>query len=71
MRYRVLFEPDEDGMIVASCPALPGCISQGRNLEEARQNIREAIALYLESLRAHGEAPPPGVEQELVEVAEE
>jgi predicted RNase H-like HicB family nuclease len=71
MRYRVLFEPDEDGMIVASCPALPGCISQGRNLEEARQNIREAIALYLESLRAYGEAPPPGVEQELVEVAEE
>jgi predicted RNase H-like HicB family nuclease len=71
MKYRVLFEPDEDGMIVASCPALPGCISQGRNLEEARHNIREAIALYVESLRAHGEAPPPGVQQELVEVAEE
>jgi predicted RNase H-like HicB family nuclease len=49
MKYRALIEQDEDGMFVAEVPALPGCISQGRTREEALQNIREAIAAYLES----------------------
>jgi len=40
----VLHPPDEDGWIVAECPALPGCVSQGRNEDEAMVNIREAIA---------------------------
>jgi predicted RNase H-like HicB family nuclease len=44
----VLLRPGEDGYVVASCPVLPGCISQGRTKEEAVANIREAIALYLE-----------------------
>lgn len=44
----VLLRPGEDGSVVASCPVLPGCVSQGRTKEEAVANIREAIALYLE-----------------------
>ena len=68
MKCKVYFERDEDGVFVATCPSLPGCVSQGRTREEARRNIREAIKLYLESLREHGDPVPPGVEQELLEV---
>jgi predicted RNase H-like HicB family nuclease len=68
MKYRVLVEPDEDGVFVAEVPSLPGCISQGRTREEAVENIREAIAVYLESLEAHGEPVPPSITEELVEV---
>jgi len=68
-QYRIYIERDEDGMFTVTCPALPGCVSQGASREEAIANIREAIELYLESLREHGEAVPPGVDQELVEVA--
>ncbi|HXQ72943.1 MAG TPA: type II toxin-antitoxin system HicB family antitoxin [Pyrinomonadaceae bacterium] len=68
MKYRVLIEQDEDGVFVAEVPALPGCISQGRTRTEATDNIKEAIALYLESLSANNEAAPPPITEELVEV---
>ena len=68
MKYRVLIEQDEDGMYVAEVPALPGCISQGHTRGEAVENIREAIAAYIESLEAHGEPVPPPITEELVEV---
>ena len=68
MKYRVYFEQDEDGVFVATCPGLPGCVSQGRTRGEAQDNIREAIALYLESLREHGDPVPPGIEEAVVEV---
>ncbi|MDQ3586022.1 MAG: type II toxin-antitoxin system HicB family antitoxin [Acidobacteriota bacterium] len=68
MKYRVLIEPDGDGVYVAEVPALPGCISQGQTREEAVENIKEAIAAYLESLAAHGEPVPPPITEELVEV---
>lgn len=45
--FEVLFEEDEDGWIVASVPALPGCHTQGRTLEQARERIGEAIQAYL------------------------
>ena len=48
MVLKVLFEPSAEGGYTVFVPALPGCISEGDTLEEARQNIREAIALYLE-----------------------
>ena len=69
MKYRILLEQDEDGMFVATCPSLPGCISQGRTRAEAQENIREAITGYLKSLRKHGEPVPPGIEEEIVEIA--
>ncbi len=68
MKYRVYIEQDEDGMFVATCPSLPGCVSQGNTRGEALENIREAISLYVESLREHGEPVPPGLDQEIIEV---
>ena len=48
MIIKVILEPGEDGFIVAHCPALKTCCSQGKTREEALANIREAIELYLE-----------------------
>ena len=69
MKYRVLVECDEDGVFVVEVPSLPGCLSQGKTRDEALRNIKEAIDLYLESLEAHGEAIPPPVNEEFVEIA--
>ena len=68
MKYRVLIEQDEDGVFVAEVPALPGCISQGNTRNAAVENIKEAIAAYLESLEAHDEPVPPPISEEVVEV---
>jgi antitoxin HicB len=67
-KYRVIVEPDEDGVYVAEVPTLPGCISQGQTRAEAIENIKEAIAVYLESLDAHDEPIPPPISEEIVEV---
>lgn len=69
MKYRVFIEQDEDGVFIIEVPALPGCISQGKTRDEALRNIQEAIAAYLESLKAHSEPIPPPIEEEVVEVA--
>ena len=61
-------EPDEDGVFVAECAALPGCVSQGKTREEAMANIRDAIGGYLASLKKHGEPIPGGITEEIVEV---
>jgi predicted RNase H-like HicB family nuclease len=68
MKYRVLVEQDEDGVFVAEVPSLPGCVSQGSTRAEALKNVREAIAGYLESLKAHGDPIPPAISEEIVEV---
>jgi antitoxin HicB len=49
--YTVLFEPAEEGGFVATCPALPGLVTEGDTLEEAREMAQDAIRAYLESLR--------------------
>ena len=56
--FKVLLEPDESGGYVVSRPALPGCYSQGDSVTEALSNIKEAIELTLEDMRAHGEPIP-------------
>lgn len=68
MKYRVLIEQDEDGRFVAEVPALPGCITQGASRDEALENAREAIEVYLESLRERNEPIPPPIDEEIVEV---
>jgi predicted RNase H-like HicB family nuclease len=68
MKYRVLLQRDEDGIYVAEVPVLPGCISQGTTRAEALRNAQEAIAAYLESLKAHGEPVPPPIDEEVIEV---
>nr|WP_303714885.1 type II toxin-antitoxin system HicB family antitoxin [Methanoculleus marisnigri] len=50
MRLRVVLEPSEDGGYTVYVPSLPGCISEGDTREEALDNIREAIELYLETV---------------------
>lgn len=47
---QVLIYKGEDGFWVAECPSLPGCVSQGKNREEALQNIKEAISCYIHTL---------------------
>lgn len=69
MKYRVIIQQDEDGMLVAEVPALPGCMSQGATRVETLANIREAIEAYLESLKDHDEPIPPSIDEEVVEVA--
>jgi antitoxin HicB len=54
----VFYEQDPERGFVAFVPSLPGCHTQGETLEETERNVREAIALYLESLSAHGEPIP-------------
>ena len=48
MKLKIVLEKGMDGNIVAYCPALKGCVTQGRTEEEAIENIKEAIQLYLE-----------------------
>ena len=69
MKYRIIIEQDEDGVYVAECPSLPGCVSEGRTRKEALDNIQDAIKGYLESLKKHNEPIPPSINEEIVEVA--
>ncbi len=62
MLLKVRFEPAEEGGYTVIVPALPGCISEGETLDEARRNIREAIELYLEPVEE-----PPAPEGAIVE----
>jgi predicted RNase H-like HicB family nuclease len=48
MKFTTVLERDEDGVWIAQCPAIPGCVSQGVTREEALANVREAIAACLE-----------------------
>ncbi len=71
MRYRILIEQDEDGVFVAECPSLPGCVSQGNTRKEAISNIHDATRGYLESLKKHNEPIPPSIQEEIIEVTTE
>jgi predicted RNase H-like HicB family nuclease len=47
MLFHVTIEKDEDGYFVIECPALPGCVSQGKDEHEALENVKEAIQAWL------------------------
>jgi predicted RNase H-like HicB family nuclease len=49
MKLKIVLEQGMDGYIVAYCPALKGCVTQGRTEKEAIKNLKEAIGLYLEA----------------------
>jgi predicted RNase H-like HicB family nuclease len=68
VNFRVIIEMDEDGIFVAECPSLPGCISQGKTRDEALLNIKDAAKGYLESLKKHNEPIPPSIYEETVEI---
>jgi len=56
--FTTIIERESDGGYHVFCPALRGCHSQGDTYEEAVQNMREAVQLYVESLKAHSEPVP-------------
>jgi predicted RNase H-like HicB family nuclease len=57
-RYTVVVEPEEDGQFAVYVPDLPGCTSAGDTVEEALANIRDAIEVHIEGLRADNIAVP-------------
>lgn len=75
MKFTVILEPEADGGYSVVCPAVPGCVSQGNDLTAALTNIREAILLCLEVLRADGRRPnvetPELIAQEIRECLED
>ncbi len=68
MGYTVILEQEPDGGYVVTVPALPGCVSQGDTKDEAIENIREAIELYLEDCRETGDPIPTEAGREYIEV---
>ncbi len=56
--YSVFYEQAPESGYVAFVPTLPGCHTQAETLEETESNVKEAIAVYLESLAVHGDAIP-------------
>jgi antitoxin HicB len=58
MNYRILLRREPEGGYTVTVPSLPGCVTYGEGVEEAIEMAKEAIELYLESLREHGEEIP-------------
>lgn len=56
--YTIVLKPEPEGGFTASVPALPGCVTHGRTLKEAKAMVRDAIAGYIESLKKHREPIP-------------
>lgn len=68
MRQVVVY-PGEDGWWVSECPSLPGCVSQGKTKEEAIENIKGAILVYVAALEEdHLDVPPDNFDALLVAV---
>jgi antitoxin HicB len=62
LTYKVLLKPEPEGGFTVNVPALPGCVTYGETLEEAKVNAQEAIELYVESLKEHGEDIPTDID---------
>lgn len=70
-RYTAFFEPAEEGGYIVTCPALPGMVTEGETLEEARSMAKDAIRAYLESFRKDGLHIPPDKDIRLDPLKEE
>lgn len=58
LNYTVVFQKEPEGGYTVFAPLLPGCVTYGKDLPEAKKMVREAIELYIESLEAHKENIP-------------
>jgi len=58
LRYKISLRKEPEGGYTVTVPSLPGCVTYGDTIEEAINMAREAIQLYIESLKAHGEEIP-------------
>jgi len=67
-QFTVIVERDEDGVYIASCPALQGCYSQGDTYEEALENLKDAIKLHIEARQSLGEPIPIEIAVDRVEI---
>ena len=65
LRYNIFLRPEPEGGFTAIVPALPGCVTYGRSLEEAKKMAKDAIGGYIESLKKHKE-PIPNDDETLV-----
>jgi len=65
LNYRILLQKEPEGGYTVTVPLLPGCVTYGKTIEEAKEMAKEAIELYLESLIAHDEEVP--VEDDVLE----
>lgn len=65
LKFTVLIELNEEGGYTITVPSLPGCVTQGDTLEEAIENVREAIAGYIETLKDLGKPIPMEVSLEI------
>ena len=70
MEIKVRLEKDEDGIWVATCPSLPGCISQGKSQIDALKNIKAAVKLHIRTLAEDGLPlfESKGVKEAMIEV---
>jgi predicted RNase H-like HicB family nuclease len=68
VRYTVILEEGREQGFVAICPALPGCVSQGPTRQDALENIREAVEVYIEALVEDGLPVPTELGREMVEI---
>lgn len=59
--YTVIYEPQPEGGYTVTVPALPGCVTEGDTLDDARRMAEDAIRLYCESLLADGLPLPPDI----------
>jgi predicted RNase H-like HicB family nuclease len=66
MKIKIILEPSEEGGYTVIVPSLPGCISEGNSKEEAIQNIKEAVELYLEPVEDDEIFP---ADSEIIELA--
>lgn len=64
--FQVVYQIDEEGLYIAHVPALPGCHTQGKTLEQTETRIKEAIQAYLESLSADKQPIPTHNERTFV-----
>jgi predicted RNase H-like HicB family nuclease len=67
MKFDIILDRDEDGVWIAECPSIPGCVSQGHTKDEALTNVQEAISLCLEVRAEKG--LPLTIETRQIEVA--
>ena len=58
LSYKVLLRKEPEGGYTAKVPSLPGCVTYGKDIDEAIKMVKEAIELYIESLESHGEEVP-------------
>lgn len=68
MKFKVVLEQYDEGYYVVSCPSLPGCQTQGKSRKEALENMKEAITVYLESLKINDEPVPISIEDATIDV---